>query len=1102
MFKFFKKHPPKEGEGRERLKKELFDYRKCVDHGFPSKPSALAYDPKLNLLAIGTKSGAVKIYGAPGVEFGGLHENDVSVVQMFFLQEQGRVVSVCSDNSLHLWEVNLRSGKSVLDEVNEIFLADYKQMKAVSTSCLSLNGDQLLLGTEGGSIHMLDMASFSLVDQFIHQDVVMQNVPDDFKVNPGAVEAIAVHPTNPNKFLIGYNRGLIVLWDNKESNADKTYNATQQLECLAWNRNGEEFMSAHQDGSFIIWSTSDSEKPKEPATTPYGPFPCKAINRLQWKTAKSDPFIIFAGGMPRASYGDRHTLSVMQGENHVVFDFTSRVVDFIVMSRADQCDATDDRTGYDEPHALVALVEEELVVIDLDTCDWPTIQLPYLGSIHSSAITCSHHVSNVSDQLWQKIIDAGHAQNKQYSQREWPIKGGKSLSKDPATKDMLLTGHEDGTVRFWDASSVTLRLLYRLGTVSLFAESHMPENNSNGADEEEWPPFRKVGTFDPYSDDPRLGIQKLSMCPLSETLVIAGTAGQVIILQMEREDREQEVKTTKVNIVSDRDSFVWKGHEALTLREGDIKFAAGFQPTCVMQLYPPAACTALAVHSEWQIVAAGTAHGFGLFDYVQKKEVSTRCTLNATDLMGTSETPMSRRKSLKKSLRESFRRLRRRRSERRNRDDKSKEQKVTETQHIEQHATEATSATAGAAIDSKPVERVVEARTADDSMSSMVRCLYFADTFVVTGGTHNPSLWAGTNGGQVFIYNLSVPTDKRSADTVMCTLAKEIKLKHHAPVISLAVIDGKARVLPEALEVQHERAKAPDMESAHSVVIISEEQLKSFALPSLKPKWKFKLTALDGSRIRKVAFVNFRSKSADNYSEFDIACLSNLGEVSVYGITTLRQQMVAPAIRKEDINGISSFVFTKEGQGLYLHSPSEFTRVTLCPRFVIEPICMLELKEGMRPEPQAEALDTGVQDQEDGTEESPEYETNDITQALTDSGRPDSPGDITVDSVREIVTENNETVVNASTTVVSQTTNVTISVESPSTPELSPQSEQADITALNNSRNVDDDTKAEIERKEPREGSKHLVDQNLTDSGDQAVIKQVDAGIGAMTVTN
>jgi len=51
--------------------------------------------------------------------------------------------------------------------------------------------------------------------------------------------------------------------------------------------------------------------------------------------------------------------------------------------------------------------------------------------------------------------------------------------------------------------------------------------------------YLQAGTFDPYSDDPRLGIQKIALCPLSETLVVAGTAGQVIILQMEREEREQ-----------------------------------------------------------------------------------------------------------------------------------------------------------------------------------------------------------------------------------------------------------------------------------------------------------------------------------------------------------------------------------------------------------------------------------------------------------------------------------------------------------------------------------------------------------------------------------
>ena len=115
-----------------------------------------------------------------------------------------------------------------------------------------------------------------------------------------------------------------------------------------------------------------------------------------------------------------------------------------------------------------------------------------------------------------------------------------------------------------------------------------------------WTTFQ-VGTFDPYSDDPRLGIQKITMCPISETMVVGGTAGQVVILQFDREERELEVKGVTVNIVSDRDNFVWKGHEALTVKEGDNKYAPGFQPISVMQLHPPAACTALAQNSEWQL---------------------------------------------------------------------------------------------------------------------------------------------------------------------------------------------------------------------------------------------------------------------------------------------------------------------------------------------------------------------------------------------------------------------------------------------------------------------------------------------------------------------
>ncbi|XP_012939800.1 lethal(2) giant larvae protein homolog 1 isoform X2 [Aplysia californica] len=1034
MLKFFKKHPPKEGEERERLKKELFKFQKCVEHGFPSKPTAVAYDPKLQLLAVGTKSGAIKIFGTPGFEATGAHDEDVSVTSLFFIPEEGRLISVCSDGSLHLWEVNNTQDSCILEEKR--LGSDTLKIKSMSTCSQSADGTTLYVGTETGNIHLLDAKTLT-ESAVVNLDSIIQNVPEDFKVNPGAVEAVANNPVQADKVLIGFNRGLIVLWNTVENSPEKTFNATQQLESLTWNRNGEEFISAHNDGSFIVWNVNEPSEPKEPATTPYGPFPCKAIHKLHWKQTKNEPMMIFSGGMPRASYGDRHTVSIMQGENHIVAELTSRVVDFLTVCRAEEKDAIDN--GRDDPHALLILAEEELVVLDLESESWPSFHLPYLTSVHSSAITCSQHIANVPQQLWQKISDAGDNQAKNFSRREWPIQGGKNTAPANVTKDLFLTGHEDGTVRFWDASASSLRLMYKLSTCPVFG---IPDHSTEPAspEEEEWPPFRKVGTFDPYSDDPRLAIQRVALCALSETLVVAGSAGQVLVFHMERQEREQDLKEVKVNIMADHEGFVWKGHEALTCKVDDLKYAAGFQPTCIMQLEPPAACTALALHSEWQLVAAGTGQGFALLDYAQKKEVATRCTLNPHDLTGTSDTAMSRRKSLKKSLRESFRRLRRRRSEKRQRDQKKEEkgegQNIEETGGATAGPSGAADAGAATAVaECKPEERQVEARSGDDSMASMVRSLYFADTFIINGGSHNPSLWVGTNGGHVYVYNLSVPgSDKRTADYVSCLLAKEIKLKHQAPVLSMAVIDSKNAVLPDAFEVINERAKAPDMEGQHSIIICSEEQLKTFSLPALKPRWKNKITAIDGARLRKINFVTFR-REGDNYTEFDIACLTNTGELRVFSVATLRRQFTIGAIRKEDIHGIASFVFTKDGQGFHLQSPSEFCRVNLSTsRSPAMPLCQLELAEGLRPPPEEKPQSSAAGGAENPTvevtpaseEQSQEAQGEaEATAASGDDSRMDMSAmsaDITVDSVRDVIEESGNTIVTSVRTITQTTT--------------------------------------------------------------------------------
>lgn len=83
-----------------------------------------------------------------------------------------------------------------------------------------------------------------------------------------------------------------------------------------------------------------------------------------------------------------------------------------------------------------------------------------------------------------------------------------------------------------------------------------------------------------------------------------------------------------MNIVSDRDGFVWKGHDQLTVKQGSVNQASGFQATALLQLHPPAAITCCVLQAEWGLVSAGTAHGLALFDYVRCKPVIVKCTLN------------------------------------------------------------------------------------------------------------------------------------------------------------------------------------------------------------------------------------------------------------------------------------------------------------------------------------------------------------------------------------------------------------------------------------------------------------------------------------------
>lgn len=188
--------------------------------------------------------------------------------------------------------------------------------------------------------------------------------------------------------------------------------------------------------------------------------------------------------------------------------------------------------------------------------------------------------------------------------------------------------------------------------------------------------------------------------------------------------------------------------------------------------------------------AAGTAHGFTIFNYKQNRILAAKCTLDPNALgnappvpSSTGESTLIRGRSLKKSLRESFRRLRKGRTI------KKATMMLTPKRTDESHPLSSTNMHLEEVI-RVPVERQVEFREfkpVDDQVASMVRCLYFAKTYLNSGkilqikidffnffndllcytvNDRTRSLWAGTNGGHVYVYSIT-GSDVQSANTQM-----------------------------------------------------------------------------------------------------------------------------------------------------------------------------------------------------------------------------------------------------------------------------------------------------------------------------------------------
>ncbi|XP_050926135.1 syntaxin-binding protein 5-like isoform X6 [Lates calcarifer] len=635
---------PKEIDVQETLVSENFQLCKTVRHGFPYQPTALAFDPVQKILAVGSRSGGIRILGRPGVDCYCQHESGAAVLQLQFLINEGALVTACADDTLHLW--NLRQRRPAI-------LHSLKFNRERITFChLPFQSKWLYVGTERGNTHIVNIESFILSGY-----VIMWNKAIELstKTHPGPVVHLSDSPKDEGKLLIGFESGTIVQWDLRGKKADFRIYYDEAIHSVSWHHEGKQFMCSHSDGSLTLWNLRNTTKPFQ-VTFPHGKIQkdgrkesCKPILKVEYKTSRSsEPFVIFSGGLSYDKAGRRPTLTIMHGKAITVLEMDYPIVEFMVL-----CE-TPYNNEVQEPYAVVVLLEKDLIVVDLTQSNFPVFENPYPMDIHESPVTCTAYFADCPPDIIPILYSIGAKHKKTgYSQKEWPISGGTWTLGSHTYPEIIITGHADGSIKFWDASAITLQMLYKLKTSKVFEKPKPGEGRAAELVEE-----------DPFA------VQMVSWCPQSRIFCVVGISAHIILYRFSKYDANTQIVSLEVRLqcesedvispsenennpcFSDPGSHSPQPHHqhpaspssgtpegiknsipCLKVKDRVVRVPPGYQAELVIQLLwvdgePPQQITSLDINSAYGLLAFGNCNGLAVVDYLQKTILLCMSTLD------------------------------------------------------------------------------------------------------------------------------------------------------------------------------------------------------------------------------------------------------------------------------------------------------------------------------------------------------------------------------------------------------------------------------------------------------------------------------------------
>ncbi|CAI9110485.1 OLC1v1010528C4 [Oldenlandia corymbosa var. corymbosa] len=247
----FPKKPPTEG-----LKADDVAPRLVFHYGIPSGSTLLAYNPVQKILAISTRDGRIKLFGKNGSQ--ALFESPELLPSKFlqFIENQSILLNINTKNQIEVWDLEKRCLSHVHDFKKDI------------TCCTSMShAPYVYIGDSLGNVSVFKVHHEAYTIEQMKYRIpfsASHGISDEAAADIAVIQ-ILPHPTAESKrVLIIYADGIMTLWEIQESKAIYTTagmtfqsisHETKKVTAATWACPfGSKLVIGYSNGEIIMWS--------------------------------------------------------------------------------------------------------------------------------------------------------------------------------------------------------------------------------------------------------------------------------------------------------------------------------------------------------------------------------------------------------------------------------------------------------------------------------------------------------------------------------------------------------------------------------------------------------------------------------------------------------------------------------------------------------------------------------------------------------------------------------------------------------------------------------------------------------------------------------